>query len=196
VSPAITALECSKPELTKRIHLPRGHLALLLGVGTAVPELRWNQDHIAELLAERWKLAGSSLDRWKRIIAGSGIDFRHGVIPPDEAMNLTTAQRMSLYEKHAGTLAEVAARQAMKSAGVEVEQITDLVVVSCTGLAAPGLDVDLVVRLNLNRNVRRTVVGFMGCFGAISGLRTAAGACAVVLAFPTRSSTLLERTAL
>ena len=55
--------------------------------------------------------------------------------------------------------------------------MTDLVVVSCTGFSAPGLDVALVEDLGLRPTVRRVVVGFMGCFGAIIGLRTGAAMC-------------------
>src|SRR5690606_37122437 len=55
--------------------------------------------------------------------------------------------------------------------------VTDLIVVSCTGFAAPGLDAALIRRLGLSHSVRRCTIGFMGCFGAISGLRAAVGAC-------------------
>ncbi len=36
-----------------------------------------------------------------------------------------------------------------------------------------GVDVGLVERLSLNRNVSRTHIGFMGCHGALNGLRVA-----------------------
>lgn len=178
VSPGIVTIARKAHASNERLNAPGRSLSTLMGIGTAVPEKRWSQDQVADMLARRWNLTGGALDRWQRIVAGSGIDSRHGVLPMDEVIDLTTAQRMSAYEDHAGALAETAARRAMQSAGVEPQRITDLIVVTCTGFSAPGLDVDLVLRLNLSRDVRRTIVGFMGCFGAISGLRTAVGACA------------------
>ena len=54
-------------------------------------------------------------------------------------------------------------------------EITHLVTVSCTGFAAPGVDVGLIKGLGLRPTTVRTNVGFMGCHGAINGLRAAAG---------------------
>jgi predicted naringenin-chalcone synthase len=51
--------------------------------------------------------------------------------------------------------------------------ITHLVVVSCTGFFAPGLDLMVARRLGLAAGVERTVVGFMGCAAAFNGLRLA-----------------------
>jgi predicted naringenin-chalcone synthase len=48
------------------------------------------------------------------------------------------------------------------------------VTVSCTGFTAPGVDIGLIRELGLKPTVARTHVGFMGCHGAINGLRVAA----------------------
>jgi len=53
--------------------------------------------------------------------------------------------------------------------------VTHLVTVSCTGFAAPGVDFHLFDALGLAPSVQRVHVGFMGCHGAINGLRTARG---------------------
>ncbi|MFC1661923.1 type III polyketide synthase, partial [Gemmatimonadota bacterium] len=47
------------------------------------------------------------------------------------------------------------------------------VTVSCTGFFAPGLDTALVDILGLPPTVERTHVGFMGCHGALNGMRVA-----------------------
>ena len=54
------------------------------------------------------------------------------------------------------------------------DEIDQLVTVSCTGFSAPGVDIGLVESLGLKRDVSRTHVGFMGCHGALNGLRVAA----------------------
>jgi len=129
-------------------------------------------------MADLWNLSGDSRLRWERIVAASGIEQRHAVLPFTEIPKLTTAQRMNLYERFAPDLACRAAIAALAQAGVSAHRITDLIIVSCTGFSAPGVDVSLVRALGLPRTVRRTVIGFMGCFGAINGLRAAVGACA------------------
>src|SRR2546423_538554 len=53
------------------------------------------------------------------------------------------------------------------------EELTHLVTVSCTGFSAPGVDVELIKELGLSRTIERTHVGFMGCHGALNGLRVA-----------------------
>ena len=159
------------------VALTRG-LPRLMSIGTAVPAFSRAQDDVQEAMACLWGLRGAALLRWRRIIAGSGIQRRHGIMPIEEAIHLSTAQRMQAYEQFAPELAEQAARKAIIAAQITPKEITDLIVVSCTGFSAPGVDVALVDRLGLDRTVRRTIVGFMGCFGAISGLRTAVGSCA------------------
>jgi predicted naringenin-chalcone synthase len=56
---------------------------------------------------------------------------------------------------------------------VSVREITQLVTVSCTGFNAPGIDIGLIKALDLAPTTERTHVGFMGCHGALNGLRVA-----------------------
>ena len=58
-------------------------------------------------------------------------------------------------------------------AGEDRSRITHVIVTSCTGFSAPGIDLDLVERCGLSPNVERTMVGFMGCYAAINALKLA-----------------------
>jgi len=85
----------------------------------------------------------------------------------------TTAERMRHYVEQAGPLARRAAEQALHASALEPGEFTHLVTVSCTGFSAPGVDVELIKHLGLARTIERTHVGFMGCHGALNGLRVA-----------------------
>jgi predicted naringenin-chalcone synthase len=85
----------------------------------------------------------------------------------------TTGQRMHHYVEEAGPLAIQAARQALREAALEPRSLTHLVTVSCTGFRAPGVDIELIKKLELKPTIERTHVGFMGCHGALNGLRVA-----------------------
>jgi predicted naringenin-chalcone synthase len=85
----------------------------------------------------------------------------------------TVSERMEIYKATAGPLALRAARQALDRSGRKPHDITHLVTVSCTGFAAPGVDVELIRGLGLPPSTERTHVGFMGCHGALNGLRVA-----------------------
>ena len=82
-----------------------------------------------------------------------------------------TAQRMARYDREALALA----RRAVANLGLdfEADEITHLIVASCTGFAAPGLDLQLMAQLGLAPTVERTMVGFMGCSAAIPALKLA-----------------------
>lgn len=85
----------------------------------------------------------------------------------------TLSQRMKRYPEEALALAADACREALADAAVRPEQVGQIVVVSCTGFSAPGVDIGLIDALELPATVGRTVVGFMGCHGAMNGLRVA-----------------------
>src|SRR5205807_1380827 len=52
-------------------------------------------------------------------------------------------------------------------------EITHIITVTCTGFEAPGTDVALLAGLGLRPTTQRLQIGFMGCHGAINGLRAA-----------------------
>ncbi|MBA2664970.1 MAG: type III polyketide synthase [Bradymonadaceae bacterium] len=85
----------------------------------------------------------------------------------------STAKRMELFEPVSMALCEEASRKALVGAGVKAGEVTHLIVATCTGLYAPGPDILLVKRLGLGASTRRTVIGFMGCYAAFTGLRMA-----------------------
>lgn len=75
---------------------------------------------------------------------------------------------MALYGEHAPTLA----LEAIRKLG-PLGNISHVVVASCTGFVAPGIDQIIAERLGLSPSVERLLVGFMGCYAAISALRSA-----------------------
>lgn len=90
--------------------------------------------------------------------------FRRGAFPG-------TAKRMQLFESAAPQLAQQAVDRLLQ--GEDRRQITHLIVTTCTGFSAPGIDLELVARCGLRNSVERTIVGFMGCYAAINALKLA-----------------------
>ncbi len=83
----------------------------------------------------------------------------------------STGARMRHYETEAPALAERAAGGL--HLGTRKAEISHLIVTSCTGFSAPGVDLDLVHRIGLDPTVERTIIGFMGCYAAINALKAA-----------------------
>ncbi len=95
--------------------------------------------------------------------------YRRGAFP-------STSRRMKAYEQQATDLAVNAVEK------LDPGPITHLIVASCTGFTAPGIDQRVAERLQLGGSLKRTLVGFMGCYAAVPALRLAQQA---VLADPT-----------
>ncbi|WP_437977564.1 type III polyketide synthase [Sorangium sp. So ce295] len=112
--------------------------------------------HRFSVLAPSVEVGGASID--------AGRFYLRGSFP-------TTADRMRLYEKHAPELAAQAVSGL--DLGSTARRITHVIVTSCTGFSAPGIDLDLVERFGLDPSVERTMIGFMGCYAAINALKLA-----------------------
>jgi predicted naringenin-chalcone synthase len=82
-----------------------------------------------------------------------------------------TAKRMELYEAAAPQLAKQAVDRLLH--GEDRSRITHLIVTTCTGFSAPGIDLELVAHCGLRDVVERTIIGFMGCYAAINALKLA-----------------------
>jgi predicted naringenin-chalcone synthase len=113
-------------------------------------------------IEHRWSTLAPSVVGPADFVDADGF-YRFGSFP-------STAERMRRYEAAAPGLAAAAVEKL--ELGDEAD-LTHLIVVSCTGLSAPGLDFDLIRRFGLNPSIERTVVGFMGCYAAINGLKLA-----------------------
>jgi predicted naringenin-chalcone synthase len=154
----------------------------ILGIGSALPAYASRQADLLAALVPA-PAAGSARERIaQRLFRNACIeerrfcipDFRAGAAPILYGVASPGARRrMEVYQREAPRLAASACERALKSARVAADEVTHLVVVTCTGAFAPGPDVELVSRLALRPEVERTLVAFMGCSGAFHGLRVA-----------------------
>ncbi|MSR33717.1 MAG: hypothetical protein EXS12_02785 [Phycisphaerales bacterium] len=145
-------------------------------MGFATPALQRTQHDIGREQAQLWNLKASSQERWERMVEHCGIERRAAVMPLQEIISLTTAQRMKCFSQHAPALAARAIAQALTRGNRTAQEITDFIVVTCTGFESPGPLHDICVQAGLSPRVRTSQIGFMGCFGGICGLDAAAGA--------------------
>jgi len=166
---------------------------IIEAIGTANPSLRRSQDHAADFMSRIEALSPTARSRLRAIYERSAIEYRYSCIadysgfdpesfeffPPSWSLEPapTTGDRNRKYRAEAAPLLVQAAEEALGSAGLEPVTVTHVVVVTCTGFYSPGLDVALVKGLGLRPDVRRTVVGFMGCHAAFNGLRLARSFC-------------------
>jgi predicted naringenin-chalcone synthase len=152
--------------------------AYLNHIACAVPPYE-RQGNFLESLP-RWVGPAEVAEKLRQIVAGAQIDERHTVLP--EPFGPTgfyqpgafpgTRERMKVYQREAPGLAAQALEQLREQAG-PLDSVTHLIVTSCTGFYAPGLDIDIVRDLGLAPTVQRTLIGFMGCHAALIGLRNA-----------------------
>jgi predicted naringenin-chalcone synthase len=81
-------------------------------------------------------------------------------------------ERMKIYNREALPLSVNAINNCLKDK-MPAEDITHLITVSCTGMSAPGLDLQIAETMNMRPEVFRTSVNFMGCYGAVHALKLA-----------------------
>jgi predicted naringenin-chalcone synthase len=153
-------------------------------IGTANPVHQIAQQTTADFMVKFLALSPNEARKLRLLYRATSIDYRYSVLEDytktdnfDFYSNQgnsfpSTAQRMQQYEQHAATLATQAVADCLPT-GFDVTQITHLITVSCTGMYAPGLDIELVEKLGLNHSVQRTCINFMGCYAAFNALKMA-----------------------
>jgi len=163
--------------------VPSPAIACINAIGTAVP------DHDIHRAFIEWASRRVSNPRQRRLFERmaerSGIVARWSVLPPTpdggspvaaggfyaDALLPPTSARMALYADAAPALAcDAIARLGEQ---IALDGISHLVVASCTGFTAPGIDQLIAGRLGLDPGVERILIGFMGCYAAVTALRTA-----------------------
>jgi predicted naringenin-chalcone synthase len=167
----------------------------ILSMGTALPPTRLSQADTLRVARTLGSLQTDDSPWLESVYAGTGIRDRYIALGDAVVQDLlggtrhsgsvflptggpddrgpTTEQRMRHYAELAPPLALRASEEALGRSGLGPAEVTHLVTVSCTGFVAPGIDRALLVGLGLPATVERTHVGFMGCHGALNGLRVA-----------------------
>ncbi len=152
-------------------------------IATSVP---LHDVHATYLRFARDLLEPRAQQVFDRMVAKAQIEHRFSVLAPAQTANSgqidrdgvygcgkfpTIGQRMQLFEAHAPRLAvDTVARLEL---GAAAKRITHVIVTTCTGMYAPGLDLELIELCGLDPSVERTMIGFMGCYAAITGLKLA-----------------------
>jgi alkylresorcinol/alkylpyrone synthase len=93
----------------------------------------------------------------------------------------TFEERNNEYIKNALTYSIQAIEDVVIKAGIDKQEITDLIFVSTTGLATPSIDALIINKMRLSPHVNRIPVWGLGCGGGTSGI---AKACMVAKANP------------
>lgn len=167
-------------------------MSFITALGIANPPNRFSQPKIADFMIRAMGLTQNESRLLRTIFKGSGIDFRHSVLQDyglekdftfysnstDFEPFPSTEKRLLAFRENALTLSANAIDNLLKSApNFDIQEITHLIVVCCTGMYAPGLDIDLVKKYHLPVSVQRTGINFMGCYAAFNALKVADAFC-------------------
>ncbi len=162
----------------------------IASIKTAVPKYCHSQERLAQFYID----CTDDIQAQRKInIVGkkSGINARYSVLEDfgknfedftffPKSKNLlpepTLTSRMRVYKKEAIELSINAVKKIHNFQNIK-HNITHIITVTCTGLFAPGLDVELSQRLALNANIHRSSINYLGCNAAIIALKNADAIC-------------------
>ena len=165
-------------------------MADIISIATAVPDFCHKQSDILHFMQDIYGLDEADKRKLKFLYDHSGIDTRYSVIkdygvasghrtfiPVERDTNFPALEaRMEVYDRQAVTVSKKAIHDCLQNF-ITPQEITHLITVSCTGMSAPGLDLQLMGEMELSPNIFRTSVNFMGCYAAIHALKLAKMIC-------------------
>lgn len=165
-------------------------MSYITKIATAVPEYGYDQNALMQFYSNTTD--DESAKRKIKILAlKSGISTRYSVLkdyglaltdftffPQNKALSPTPtlSERMTVFREEALKLSLKAIHN-LPNFDSEKNSITHIITVTCTGLFAPGLDIELIHALSLPPSTHRSSVNFLGCNAAIIALKQADAIC-------------------
>lgn len=151
-------------------------MSYILDIGTALPKHSLTQDEFCTIYASHTD-DEDVRRKIKFLTARSAIQKRHCVDP-----NITDLIQQSLEDKlkkyhHEAFKLAIDAVNNIQDFQTHKNEITDIIFISCTGMQAPGVEIELIKHFDLPVDIRRYNVNFMGCYAALTGLRMAKDIC-------------------
>ncbi len=160
-------------------------LSKIVSIGTAVPAYCHQQMDILLFMQQVYAAGEADKRKMNFLYRQSGIQQRYSVVPDysrpihewkfypqSESLEPfpSLEQRMGVYNKQAPLLSVDAIRDCLNHVH-HPKNITHLITVSCTGMSAPGLDLQVMELMDFDKSIFRTSVNFMGCYAAIHALK-------------------------
>jgi len=165
-------------------------VSYIAAIEISVPEYSHSQKEFSEFYSNS-TTDEESKRKIKIISSKTGIENRYSVLKdyslsPEEfefyskdvslLPEPTLTKRMAIFKEEA---IKLSLKAVCKIPRFEIIKgsITHLITVTCTGLFAPGLDIQLVNELQLSPSINRSSINFMGCNAAILALKQADAIC-------------------
>jgi predicted naringenin-chalcone synthase len=161
----------------------------IVSIGLANPGMPIKQASIASFMKFAHQLDDVESRKLRYLYRKSGIETRHSVLLDFEKEHPSeftffpannelspfprTKSRMEVFTKTAPQLAFEASKNCLQKVDINSEEITHLILVSCTGMVAPGVELELMSMLGLLDTVERYCIHFMGCYAAFTGIKLA-----------------------
>lgn len=165
----------------------------ILSIGTANPSSPIPQRQISRFMQLAHQLDERESRKLNFIYRQSGINTRHSVLddfryenpkdftffPQNEKLEPfpTTKDRMNLFQQTAKAVGKEAIENCLKNTSLKTKDITHLILVSCTGMYAPGLEIDLIHEMGFSPTIERYSIHFMGCYAAFNAIKLADRIC-------------------
>lgn len=166
-------------------------MSKIVSIATAVPQYKHEQENILTFMQNVYAMNEVDKRKMKFLYHQSRINTRYSVLPDyglpanDWVFYPATENlepfpdlelRMKWFNKAAPKLSVESIEKCIQDK-IKKEEITHLITVTCTGLSAPGLDLQVMEAMELPTHISRTSVNFMGCYAAIHALKLADAFC-------------------
>ena len=165
----------------------------IVSVGTANPGNGISQEKISKFMIKAHGLDQQESRKLNFVYKHSGIHSRHSALedfdqqdhqnfsffPKNQRLDPFpgTKSRMDVYRQIAPQIAAAAIEDCLTKSNTDISSISHLIIVSCTGMYAPGLEIDLIHKLGMKESTERYAIHFMGCYAAFNGLKMADRIC-------------------
>ena len=166
-------------------------MSKITSIATHTPAYAHAQENLFAFADAAYCNDASESRKLKFLYRQSGIEKRYSVLPDfsgpaadriffsgreDLEPFPDLEKRMAFYHESSVKLSVNAINDCIRDK-IAPAAITHLITVSCTGMSAPGLDLQIMEAMNLCPNLQRSSVNFMGCYAAIHGLKLAHAFC-------------------
>ena len=166
-------------------------MSKIISIATGVPAHKHLQSDLFTYADEVYNKSEDDTRKLGFLYRQSGIEYRHSVladftvpeqdrtffnIPSEEGNVKSIGERMAIFDQFAPDLSVETITKCI-AGRINKEEITHLITVSCTGMSAPGLDLQVMEKMDLSNTIVRTSVNFMGCYAAIHAMKIADAFC-------------------